>query len=509
MSHGAEQKTIAKNTIFLYLRMFVVMIVSFYTSRVVLDKLGVDDYGIYNIVGSVVVSFAFVRNALQSASQRFLSFSKGQKDDDCSKVFTTSMNIHFFIILVVVILLETVGLWFLNNVINIPADRVSAAKIVYQFSILTFCASLVQVPYTSLIVSNEKMSIYAYISIIEVVLKLVIVFALSFSDSIDKLVLYGALMLLVTFVQVLITASYCRKVLKDDSKYLKYWNKGLFKDILSFSGWNLIGGLSGMACAEGPNYFMNFYLGVKVNAAMGIAKQVSNVVYGFSSNFQNAFNPQIIKAYASDEKDYLFDLIFRTSKMSFILIYIIAAPLIVCCNDVLNIWLTVVPAYTGTFCICILLSQIVSAISSPLWMAAHAIGNIKVYQLVLAVINITIIPVSWFVLHFGYEPYYILIYQIIMNFIVLVYRVRYLSQKLSFPSLQYYREVVGRCVFIIPALTFPLIYLLHERLDGFIGVVVTSVFAVAVIISAFLYLGLNSKERTIVISFLMNRIKKH
>lgn len=509
MSHGAEQKTIAKNTIFLYLRMFVVMFVSFYTSRVVLDKLGVDDYGIYNIVGSVVISFAFVKNALQSASQRFLSFSKGQKDDDCSKVFTTSMNIHLFIILVVVILLETVGLWFLNNVINIPADRMSAANIVYQCSILTFCASLVQVPYTSLIVSNEKMSIYAYISIIEVVLKLVIVFALSISDSIDKLVLYGALMLLVTYVQVLITASYCRKVLKDDSKYLKYWNKGLFKEILSFSVWNLIGGLSGMACAEGPNYFMNFYLGVKVNAAMGIAKQVSNVVYGFSSNFQNAFNPQIVKAYASDEKDYLFDLIFRTSKMSFILIYIIAAPLIVCCNEVLNIWLTVVPAYTGTFCICILLSQIVSAISSPFWMAAHAIGNIKVYQLVLAVINITLIPVSWFVLHFGYEPHYILIYQIIMNFIVLVYRVRYLSQKVSFPSLQYYREVVGRCIFIIPALTFPLIYLLHERLDGFMGVVVTSVFAVAVIIPAFLYLGLNGKERTIVISFLMNRINKY
>ena len=195
MAHGKEQKTIAKNTIFLYMRMIVVMFVSLYTSRVVFDKLGIENYGIYNIVGSVVISFAFIKNALQSATQRFLSYSKGANTVPSSSVFSMSMNIHLLIMLIVFVLLETVGLWFFYNVINIPDSRIESARIVYQFSAITFCVNLVQVPYISLIVSNERMSVYAILSVAEVILKLLIAYALTVTDSFDKLILYGFLMM--------------------------------------------------------------------------------------------------------------------------------------------------------------------------------------------------------------------------------------------------------------------------------------------------------------------------
>lgn len=508
MSHVIEQKTIAKNTIFLYLRMFVVMIVSFYTSRVVLDKLGVDDYGIYNIVGSVVVSFVFIKNALQSATQRFLSYTKGL-GERCSKVFSTSMNIHLTIMFIVVVVLETAGLWFFNNVIQIPFDRREAAQIVYQISILTFCVNLLQVPYTSVIVSNEKMSIYAYISIIEVIMKLVIVYALTVSQSIDKLILYACLMLLVTFLQLVITGIYCKLKLTDDSNYQFCFDKKQFKEMLSFSTWNLVGGVSGVACTEGPNYFMNVYLGVKVNAAMGIAKQVSNIVYGFSSNFQNAFNPQIVKSYASKDLDYMNDLIFRTSKLSFFLIYVISAPLIVCCEDVLNVWLTVVPEYTTAFCIWILVSQLVAAISSPFWMAAHAIGNIRKYQMALVYFNLSIIPVAWGVLGTGCEPYWIIVYQVVMNIGIMKYRVSYLKSKVDFPAIRYYKDVVMRCLVVIPVITLPILYTVHSLCKGFSSIILTSFVAILIITILFAYIGLSKMERNTIINIIKKKVSKH
>lgn len=507
MSHENEQKKIAVNTVFLYLRMFIVMAVSFYTSRVVLDKLGVDDYGIYNIVGSVVVSFAFVRNALQSATQRFLSYSKGSERGQVSTVFSMSLNIQVLIMLVVFILLESVGVLVLNNVIQIPADRFDAAKVVYQLSAITFCVSILQVPYNSLIISNEKMSIYAFFSIIEVLLKLVIVYALSVSESIDKLILYGALMLCVTIIHVLMTVGYCRIKLADDSRYSFHWDKSLFKEILAFSTWNLVGGVSGIASSEGPNYFMNYYLGVGVNAAMGIAKQVSNAVYGFSSNFQNAFNPQIVKAYASKDREYLFTLVFRTSKLSFFLLYVLALPLIICCKEILSIWLTIVPEYTLEFCVCILISQLVAAVSSPFWMAAHAIGNIKKYQLYISMFSISIIPVSWILLAQNIPPYWIIVYLILSNIMILIYRVSYLRKKIDFPAVKYYADIVLRCMVLIPLITIPLTMYVHSLFESWIGIIVTSAFSLLFNVASIYTLALTKGEKEYIIGILKNKLK--
>lgn len=507
MNHTSEQKTIAKNTIFLYIRMIVVMAVSLYTSRVVLDKLGVDDYGIYNIVGSVVVAFVFVQYSLTSATQRFLSYSKGAKDQNTSSVFSTSIIIHLIILAIVLLILETVGVWFFNNVIKIPECRKSAAAIVYQLSVLTFCFNLLRIPYNALIVSNERMSIYAYISIFDVILKLVIVYLLTVTMT-DKLVLYAFLMMIVTLLITIVYYTYCNFQLKDDCRLRLVFDLKQIKEQFAFSFWNLFGGVSRIATSEGPNYFMNIFLGVRINAAMGIAKQVSQTVYGFTSNFQTAFNPQIVKAYASGENDYLFNLIYRTSKLSFLLIYVISVPLILCSKNVLNVWLTIVPDYTQSFCVLILIAQLLAAISSPFWMAAHAIGDIRNYQLIISSFGYLMIPISWAVLVMGFEPYWILAFQSVLNIIVLVYRVNYLKQKIGFPAKDFYISVVFKYLVLIPVLTIPELYLLSTRLEGIAQITVVSIASVLIIIPVSFFLGFDKNERVVVKEIVLSKIGK-
>lgn len=488
--------------------MIVVMGVALFTSRVVLDKLGVDDYGIYNIVGSIVVAFVFVQNSLISATQRFLSFAKGAEDRSVSSVFSTSIIIHLLILFVVVLLLETVGLWFLDNVIKIPEGRRYTANIVYQLSVLTFCFNLIRIPYNALIVSNERMSIYAYISILDVMLKLGIAFILSVSETFDRLILYGVLMAGVTFVINVIYYTYCKKIFTEECRFKFKWERRAVKEQFMFSFWNLFGGISTIATTEVPNYFMNIFLGVKVNAAMGIAKQISHAVFNFTSNFQTAFNPQIVKAYASGEMEYLFNLIFRTSKLSYLLIYVITVPLVICSNEVLNIWLTIVPEYSLSFSVLILISQLFAAISSPFWMAAHAIGNIKTYQIVISSFGYLVIPVSWAVLYLGYEPYWIMAFLIFVNIAVLVYRVQYLKSKIDFPATQYYKEVVFKMLFLIPLITIPELLFSSSYFEGFAKIAIVSILAIILIIPAGYYLGFEKNERKVIEAIVFSKLKR-
>lgn len=506
MSHSSEQKTIAKNTIFLYIRMIVVMGVSLYTSRVVLDKLGVDDYGIYNIVGSVVVSLTFISNALTTAMRRFFSYEIGKINRDCSSIFTMNFKIQLIIIGLLLLLLETLGLWFFESVIKIPAGRETAASIVYQLSVVTFCFNLLQVPYASLIVAREKMSIFAVFSIVDVMLKLLIVFMLSSSIRIDKLIMYGFLMMFVSIVVAICYHLYCKFSMKEDCRVTRYWNKSQFKEIFSFASWNLVGGVTTIGTTEVPNYFMNYYLGVGVNAAMGVAKQVSSAIYTFSINFQTAFNPQIVKAYAANQKDYMFDLVFRTSKLSFLLMYIIGLPFLLCSEEVLRVWLKVVPDYTAVFCLCIIISEVVNAASAPLWMSVFAIGNIKVYQIVISVICLTVVPVAWIVLALGFAPYWILVYKIIISSIILIYRVEYLKEKILFPVVDYYKKIILPLLVVIPILTVPGLYLFSSLFFGWTKIILTSVVSVLIVSLVFYFIALSSNEKRFVISYLRNRI---
>ncbi len=504
-NHSKSQARIAKNTVMLYIRMIVIMLVSLYTTRVVLNVLGETDYGIYNIVGSVVVSMVFIQNALISATQRFLSYEIGLKENgNVGVVFSSSMNLHLKFIVIIVVLLETVGLWFLNQVLDIPPDRLMAANIVYQFSVLTFCLNLIRIPYNAIIISYESMNVYAAVSIIEAMLRLGLVLALKYLMT-DKLITYVLLMLLLTVVVNGLYIGYCRRYFSEETKLNLKGDKVVIKKLRGFLGWNLLGGVTSVATNEGPNYFMNYYLGVGVNAAMGIAKQVSGAVYQFTANFQTAFNPQIVKSYATDDKEFLFGLINKTSQLSFYLLFVVAFPVIICANFIFELWLVEVPEYTVIFSVLIMISQIIAALGSPLWMVAHATGDIKQYQIVMSGINLLIIPASYIILSMNYPVYYVLAFMVLQNVAIFVYRLWFARVRLGFPVRRYVKEVLLKCsglaLMIMPAPIY-----LSQKADSLWKNI--EVISVSIIISgvAIYFLGLDKRTREMVNNYLKNKL---
>lgn len=506
-NHTSDQKRIAKNTVMLYIRMIVIMIVTLYTTRVVLNVLGETDYGIYNIVGSVVVSMVFIQNSLMSATQRFLSYEMGLKDNgDVGRVFQSSLVLHFRFLFIIIVLLETVGLWFLNAVLDIPHGRMAAANVVYQCSILTFALNLIRIPYNSIIISYESMNIYAVLSIIEAFLKLSIVIALKYLGP-DKLILYGILVCVITLIINSLYISYCRRNYKEETRLSFRGDKDTIKKLQGFLGWNLLGGVTGVATNEGPNYFMNYYMGVSVNAAMGIAKQVSGAVYQFASNFQSAFNPQLVKAYAAEEKDYLFNLINKTSLLSFYLLFIIAFPVIICADYIFEIWLVNVPQYTIIFCILIIVSQFIAALSGPLWMVAHATGEIKNYQINISILGLMVLPASFFILKNGYAPYYVLVFQVLLNVAIYIYRLYFVRDKIGLPIKKYIKEVVFKCA-LLSVCIFPIPFMMSKYAEGFLQNLF--VVTVSVVISgiAIYYGGLDKETRGMVNAFIKKKLTR-
>lgn len=382
--YTANNKRIAKNTLYLYFRMLLIMGVTLYASRIVLNALGVEDFGIYNIVGGVVILFSFINNALSSATQRFLNFEIGRGDVlGTKRVFSMSLTIHIFVALFVVLLAETVGLWFLNTQMNIPAERMAAANLVYQFSILTVCISFVQIPYYASVVAYEKMSFFAYIAIIEVILKLLIVVLLIYVGF-DKLRLYSILTFLVAVLVFACYKYYCNTRI-DISKYKYFWDKTLFSKLLNFSGWMLFGAAAGVSATQGVNILLNIFYGVTVNAAMGISTQVNSAVNKFVSNFQTAFMPQITKLYAIGDFEHLRKLIGQSSRFSFLLLFALACPLMLNIDFVLKLWLKTVPEYSSVFCILILTYSLIEAASKPVGLAIHATGKVKYYNIVMSI----------------------------------------------------------------------------------------------------------------------------
>ena len=298
-----NNKRIAKNTLMLYVKMGVMMLVQLYTSRVVLQTLGVDDFGIYNVVGGVVVLFSFLNAAMSSATQRFLNFELGKGDlVQVGRVFSMSLTVHFCIAGLVLLLAETVGLWFLNSELNIPAERMVAANWVYQFSVATTLLGILLVPYNATIIAHERMGFYAWTSIVKAVLLLVIVYFLSIGE-VDKLILYAGLVFAVNALMQGVYIVYCRRAFSKTALYRPFFDRELFRRLISFSGWSLFGGVADMCNSQGINMVMNIFCGVAVNAAMGIANQVNAAVYQFVSNFQIAFNPQLVKSYAANERE--------------------------------------------------------------------------------------------------------------------------------------------------------------------------------------------------------------
>lgn len=476
--------------------MLVLMLVSLYTSRVVLAALGVEDYGIYNVVGGIVVLFTFLNNAMVSSTQRYLNYELGKNDFlQAKKVFSISLNIHVLIAIIVLLLAETIGLWFLNNTIQYPECREFAVQVTYQLSILTTCVKIIRAPYNAAIIAHEKMSFYAYLSIFEAVLQLGIVFILMASAS-DRLILYSILLCIVAIIVNLCYYAYCKKKFSI-CNYELYKDKSLYKQLLVFSGWSLFGGLANIGASQGLNMLMNVFFGVTINAAMGIATQVNSAVTSFVHSFQTAFNPQIVKSYAAGDLSYFIKLILSTSKYSYLLLFILALPIYICTPEVLSVWLTEVPDYAESFCRLMLIFALLDALQGPLWYSVQATGKIKTYQILMSFMILANLPIAYVCLKFGYSPNSVLIVRCIINLATLFVRLWYLNRLYKFPVMEFVNGVLCRII-PITAIAYLVAYIPIEATTPLLKIIIVVAMTSTANIVLALSIGLNKDERLVV-----------
>ena len=501
-----NNKRIAKNTLILYARMFLVMFISLYTSRIILKTLGISDFGIFNVVGGVVMMMNVVNSAMSVSTQRYLTFELGKKDYvQFTKTFSMCMNIFFLLCVLILVLGETVGLWFVNTYLIIPQERMEAANWVYQFSLLSCMCTLLSNPYNATIISHERMNVYAYIGITEVFLKLAIVYVLQIIQ-IDRLTTYGVLTFISSLTITLIYRWYCVKHFAE-VRYSFYWNRQLFKQLASYSGWNLFGSLSGVAKGQGLNILINIFFGPSVNAARGIAYQVNGVIQSFFSNFYTAVRPQITKYYAQGNKEDMFKLIFNSSKMAFFLILFISLPLVIETPFIIQLWLGQMPEYVVPFVRLVIVITAIDSMSTPLMTAIHATGNNRLYQFSVGLIMIMTLPISYIFLKSGYSPLSVFVISLVLSMISLFVRLGIAHRQIGLPFIEYTKHVVFRS-FLVPSLAFIIPAWLHCIMQpGWIATVsVCSMCVVNSLCFAF-FAGLSLSEQQVLANLLKNKLK--
>lgn len=443
-----NNKLIAKNTLLLYVRMLFMMAVSLYTSRVVLNTLGVSDYGIYNVVGGVVAMFGFINNSMSSATQRYITFALGRGDtDNLKKVFSTALQIHILISALIVILGETIGLWFMYEKMQIPADRMDAAFWVLQCSILSAVVMIVSVPYNADIIAHEKMSAFAYISVLEAVLKLAVVFLLLIS-SYDRLIFYAFLILAVQVIIRFCYSHYCNKHF-EETKYHKVWDKSLFKEMTGFAGWSILGNLSSVLFGQGLNMLLNVFFGPVVNAARAVSVQVQSAIQQFVGNFQMALNPQITKTYAKGEMEEMHKLMFRSARFSFYLLFFLSLPVLLETEQILTVWLNVVPENTVIFLRIMICISLIFTLSNPLMVANQATGKVRRYQIICGSMQLLILPISYVSLKLDFPAYSVFIVHFIIELITQCIRMILLKPLIGLTMKDYLSNVYSRVILVV------------------------------------------------------------
>lgn len=487
-------KRIAKNTILLYVRMFFVMCIQLFTSRVVLKVLGVEDYGINNVVGGIVTMLAFLNAALNSSTQRYITYYLGKGDKgELQEVFANCMFIHAMLAVLIIVLSETLGLWFLYNKMVIPAERMNAAFWVYQMSIITTVVLIFSSPYNATIIAYEKMSAFAYISIFDVLLKLLTAFILLYSRW-DNLILYSVLTVIAQLIIRFIYVSYCHKNFSV-TKIVYKLNKKLLRSMTSFMGWNVWGGLSHVLYGQGLNLLLNMFFGPAINAARGIAVQVQSVVIQFATNLQTAINPQITKNYAMGDLKTMHDLVFRSSRYTFFLLLIISLPIFLETHMLLELWLTIVPEWTVVFLRIMLCIVLVDSVASPLMTSSAATGNVKLYQTVIGGTMLLIVPVSYLFLKFGFDPDVVFIVHLAFCLITFILRLLIIRPMIKLSIREYLIKAIipslktGFTAVILP---FILCFMLPQTIIN--GFLVIGVSVLCSIFSIYL-LGLTIEEK--------------
>ncbi len=504
----SENKRIAKNTMYLYLRMILLLIVGLFTSRVTLVALGVSDYGIYNVVGGIVSMFIFINYAMINSTQRYITYELGHGNQKrLSLIFSTSINIHAIISFIIIVLSETVGLWFFFNKMNIPLERINAAFWVFQFSIISCFVNIMSVPYNALIIAHEKMSAFAYISLLDAVMKLGIVILLSVYGG-DRLILYGGLVLLVTVIDCLIYGQYCFRKFPE-SKYHYVIDKPLLKEMTKFASLNLVGNFSYVCYTQGLNLLLNVFFNPIVNAARGIAVQIQAVVSNFSYNVENAIKPQITKTYAQHNMRRMHMLIFVSAKVAFYVLLLISLPIMLEANQLLNLWLVEVPEHTINFVRLTILTLLTESLTNPLLTAAQATGDMKKYQFSVSLLCLLILPVSYMALLITPVPELVFIISVFFSIITQFVKLWIVSRLISLSKTLYLKEVFLRTLAVFSTslvLTSPLLVIMD---DSIVRLITLTMLSCIVILLSTYFFGINKNEQQILIEKSLYFINKY
>ena len=501
-----NNKRIAKNTLLLYFRQLLLMFIGLFTSRVILNSLGVEDYGVYNVVGGVVAMFNLLTASLSASIGRFINVGLGKGDySKLNIIFSTSVNIQLSMAVIVGILCEIIGVWFLNAHMNIPIERMEAANWVLQFSILTFCVNLVSVPYNATIIAHEKMDVFAYISILEGVFKLVVAYSLYVSPF-DKLKTYAILLAAVAIIIRLIYGFYCGHKF-EECHYKPVFDKNLLKEMAAFAGWNFFGNGAYLFNTQGVNIITNLFFGVTANAARGVATQAEGIIKNFVTNFMTAINPQIMKSYAEGNIQYTYSIVCRGAKFSYCLMLIFAVPFMFETETVMTLWLKNYPSEAPLFLRLSMIGTMFDLLGNSMANAAWATGKIKRYYLYVATIGCLVFPISWLCFALGCPAYTSYIVFAIIYLIVVFVKLWILKDLIAFPQMMFIKDVIVKIMFVtIASFLAPFIFYYFIMKDSLLWhlslICVSGISACACVY----LLGLTTSERHTINHMLLSKI---
>ena len=508
MANYTDNKRLAINTVLLYVRMFIVLIIGLYTSRLVLKALGVADYGVYNVVAGFVSMFGFLNATLSASMQRFYNYQLGKNGEEgVSKVYSIGVRVHLIVAISVLILLETLGLWYVNNVMSVPDGRLFAANIIYQATILSLVLIILQIPYSGLVMAYERMGYYSIVTLLDTFLKLLIAIAITYTTY-DHLIVYGILMFGISAINIFLYIVYVKKKLLSDLR-LRAFDKKLAKDILSFSGWNLIGSFAFLTKDQGLNLLLNYFFGTIINAARGIAFQVKSAIGNFTHSITTSFRPQIVDAYAKNDFKRVKKLFFFESKICYSLILFLIIPIIFEIKKILYVWLgSEVPEMSYIFTVLVLADSLVCSINPAINHIVHAVGEIKNYQVANTIVNILLIPVSWVILKTGANAVSVFVATIIFSVFNQIVCLWQANKLLRFGLVQFLQIVVLPCVFATFLAMIPQLIVLKFVETSLLRFVMVCIIDVIFTLTAIAYIVLNKGERVYLIKMIKGFLKK-
>lgn len=504
MTNASENnKRIARNTLLLYFRMLFMMAVSLYTSRIVLNALGVEDFGLYNVVGGVVAMFSLLSGSLSTAISRFITYELGKgQQGNLNKIFSSAVTIQLILAGIIILFAELIGVWFLNTQMTIPASRLLASNWVFQISLLTFVINIISIPYNACIIAHEKMSAFAYISILEAMGKLITAYFITISPM-DKLIFYSLLMCGIALLVRFTYGYYCKNHFYECNYHFS-WDKQLLKQMFSFAGWNFIGTASAVLRDQGGNILINIFCGPIVNAARGIAFQVNNAVLGFVSNFMTALNPQITKSYAGNNHKYMMTLIFQGARLSFYMLLILSLPILLNTQYILELWLKTVPEHSVLFVQLVLILAMSESISYPLITAIQATGRIRNYQLFVGGLQLLNFPISYILLYLGFFPEIIMIVAIVLTQICLGARLYMLKKIIKLPAMEFIKQVYSNIILVSFLSAIVPFILFKENQNTLVAFALSSIVTILCCSMSIYYIGCNATERV----FINNKIQQ-